>query len=81
MSSLSNGQYLQLIDSISECLVSGQQSVAQQVNRALVETYWNIGCYIAEFERQGQEKADYGLWFTTPGETIQRFETEPRQGI
>lgn len=60
MSSLSNVQYRQLIASISDCLVSGQQSAVRQVNRALVETYWNIGRYIVEFEQQGQEKAEYG---------------------
>ena len=57
---LSSNQYQQLINSISDCLVSGQQSAIQQVNRALVETYWNIGRYIVEFEQQGQEKAEYG---------------------
>ena len=60
MSSLSSNQYQQLINSISDCLVSGQQSAVQQVNRALVETYWNIGRYIVEFEQQGKEKAEYG---------------------
>ena len=60
MSSLSSNQYQQLINNISDCLVSGQQSAVQQVNRALVETYWNIGRYIVEFEQQGKEKAEYG---------------------
>lgn len=29
----------------------------------LVETYWNIGRYIVEFEQHGQEKAEYGSRF------------------
>ena len=60
VSDLTNGQYQQLIKSIGDCLANGQQSAMQQVNRALVETYWNIGRYIVEFEQQGQEKAEYG---------------------
>ncbi|MEM9809371.1 MAG: PDDEXK nuclease domain-containing protein, partial [Cyanobacteria bacterium P01_D01_bin.56] len=60
MGNLTNGQYQQLINSISDCLTRGQQSAVQQVNRALVETYWNIGRYIVEFEQRGQEKAEYG---------------------
>ncbi|MEM8717618.1 MAG: DUF1016 N-terminal domain-containing protein [Cyanobacteria bacterium P01_G01_bin.4] len=60
MSDLTNGQYQQLIKSIGDCLANGQQSAVQQVNRTLVETYWNIGRYIVEFEQQGQEKAEYG---------------------
>ena len=60
MSDLTNGQYQQLIKSIGDCLANGQHSAMQQVNRALVETYWNIGRYIVEFEQQGQEKAEYG---------------------
>ncbi|MBE9068025.1 DUF1016 family protein [Leptolyngbya cf. ectocarpi LEGE 11479] len=60
MSDLTSRQYQQLINSISDCLVSGQQSAVQQVNRTLVETYWTIGRYIVEFEQQGQERAEYG---------------------
>lgn len=60
MSNLSSGQYQQLINSISACVASGQQLAVQQVNRVLVETYWNIGRYIVEFEQHGQEKAEYG---------------------
>jgi len=60
VSDLTNGQYQQLIESIGDCLANGQQSAVRQVNRTLVETYWNIGRYIVEFEQQGQEKAEYG---------------------
>ena len=60
VSDLTNGQYQQLIKSIGACLTNGQQSAVRQVNRTLVETYWNIGRYIVEFEQQGQEKAEYG---------------------
>lgn len=31
-----------------------------QVNTILVQTYWEIGKYIVEFEQKGNEKAEYG---------------------
>ncbi len=47
----SNGQYHQLLESIGDCLVQGQQSEVQSVNRVLVETYWLIGRFNVEFEQ------------------------------
>jgi predicted nuclease of restriction endonuclease-like (RecB) superfamily len=52
--------YQQLIDRIGECLVQGQQRAFEQVNTLLVETYWQIGHYIVEFEQKGNERAEYG---------------------
>ena len=52
--------YQQLIDRIGECLVQGQQRAFEQVNTLLVETYWQIGQYIVEFEQKGNERAEYG---------------------
>jgi predicted nuclease of restriction endonuclease-like (RecB) superfamily len=52
--------YQQLIDHIGECLVQGQQRAFEQVNTLLVETYWQIGQYIVEFEQKGNERAEYG---------------------
>ena len=60
MSNLTDGQYQQLIHSISDCLANGQQSAMRQANQTLVETYRNIGRYIVEFEQKGQKKAEYG---------------------
>lgn len=54
------GFYQQLIDRIGECLVQGQQRAFEQVNTLLVETYWQIGQYIVEFEQKGNERAEYG---------------------
>jgi hypothetical protein len=42
--------YQQLISRIGECLTQGQQRAFEQVNTLLVETYWQIGQYIVEFE-------------------------------
>ena len=33
---------------------------ALEVNSILVQTYWEIGRYIVEFEQGGNEKAEYG---------------------
>lgn len=54
------GSYQQLIDRIGECLLQGQQRAFEQVNTLLVETYWQIGQYIVEFEQKGNERAEYG---------------------
>jgi predicted nuclease of restriction endonuclease-like (RecB) superfamily len=53
-------QYKQLITSIGQLLAAGKEKAAQQVNTILVQTYWEIGRYIVEFELKGNEKAEYG---------------------
>ncbi len=53
-------QYTHLITSIGDILALGQQKAFQKVNTILVETYWNIGRQIVEYEQQGNEKAEYG---------------------
>lgn len=30
------------------------------MNTVLVETYWQVGRYIVEYEQQGRERAEYG---------------------
>jgi hypothetical protein len=50
----------QLLDRIGECLALGRQRAFEQVNSVLVETYWQIGRYIVEFEQGGKERAEYG---------------------
>ncbi len=52
--------YQELIDRISDCLQQGRVQAAKQVNVFLLETYWQIGRYIVEFEQGGQERAEYG---------------------
>jgi len=53
-------QYTQLISQIGELLTLGREKAALQVNTILVQTYWEIGKYIVEFEQKGNEKAEYG---------------------
>jgi predicted nuclease of restriction endonuclease-like (RecB) superfamily len=52
--------YPELIDRISDCLTQGKVQAARQVNSVLLETYWQIGRYIIEFEQSGQNRAEYG---------------------
>ena len=51
--------YQTLIHQIGHCLTQGRVQAAQRVNTVLLETYWNIGRYIIEFEQAGQERAEY----------------------
>ncbi len=52
--------YQDLIALIANCLTQGRLQAAQQVNTTLLETYWQIGRYIIEFEQGGQARAEYG---------------------
>ena len=55
-----NKGYNNLISQIAEIYKQGQHNATIAVNTALVETYWQIGKYIVEFEQDGKEKAEYG---------------------
>jgi hypothetical protein len=57
---LKRQDYKQLITGIGHLLAAGREKAAQQVNTILVQTYWEIGRYIVEYEQQGSEKAEYG---------------------
>ncbi|PWV48880.1 YhcG family protein [Chitinophaga sp. S165] len=52
--------YQQLITGIGLLLSAGREKAAMQVNSILVQTYWQIGHYIVEYEQKGNEKAEYG---------------------
>lgn len=52
--------YQSLIDQIGILLHEGRQKAAQSVNTILVQTYWEVGKYIVEFEQGGNERAEYG---------------------
>ncbi|GHT15979.1 hypothetical protein AGMMS4956_17220 [Bacteroidia bacterium] len=55
-----SSQYNILIEQIGSLLQQGRKHVASAVNNILVQTYWNIGKYIVEFEQGGAIKAEYG---------------------
>jgi len=53
-------QYDSLIEQIGGLLQQGRAKAAYAVNNILVQTYWQIGKYIVEFEQGGSLKAEYG---------------------
>ncbi len=62
---LKNTDYSKLIQLIGDTLQEGRQQVARQVNTVLVQSYWEIGRYIVEFEQGGQASAEYGTGLLT----------------
>lgn len=55
----SNG-YKNLVTQIGSLLVESRKQVFQAVNTTLVNTYWQIGRHIVEYEQDGNAKAQYG---------------------
>lgn len=53
-------RYQGLIKNIGTILVRGRQRAYVAVDNILVETYWNVGREIIEYEQQGNERAEYG---------------------
>ncbi|MDR1119744.1 MAG: PDDEXK nuclease domain-containing protein [Dysgonamonadaceae bacterium] len=53
-------QYDSLIQQIALLVGNSKKQVATAINSVLVETYWNIGKYIVEFEQDGKVRANYG---------------------
>lgn len=52
--------YRQLLEQISGAYALGRVRAGQAVNAQLVETYWQVGRHIVEFEQAGQVRAAYG---------------------
>jgi len=52
--------YEKLITGIGAILEKGRHKAYVAVNTILVETYWQIGWYIVEYEQQGRRKVEYG---------------------
>jgi len=52
--------YQVLLEQISDTYARGRGRAAQAVNRELIETYWQVGKYIVEFEQAGNHRAEYG---------------------
>lgn len=52
--------YQHLLVKISDTYLSGQVKATQAVNIQLLETYWQIGQHIVEFEQGGKARAEYG---------------------
>jgi len=52
--------YQELLDRISRRYVEGQAQAVRSVNETIIETNWEIGKYIVEYEQEGNPKAKYG---------------------
>ena len=55
-----NKNYEILIHQISQIAYNGKKQLSTNINNVLIETYWNIGKYIVEFEQAGEARAEYG---------------------
>jgi predicted nuclease of restriction endonuclease-like (RecB) superfamily len=60
MSLISDDNYQQLLEKISHTYNQGRIAAMQVVNTQLIETYWQVGQHIVEFEQGGKNRADYG---------------------
>ena len=60
MAQLDNSSYHTLVEQIGNLLKEGRNKAYYAVNTILVETYWNIGKYIFEYELKGNQRAEYG---------------------
>lgn len=54
-----------MADSIAHLVSDAKSHLMQTVNTTLVQTNWNIGRYIVEFEQNGNAKAKYGTELLT----------------
>jgi predicted nuclease of restriction endonuclease-like (RecB) superfamily len=52
--------YAELLERIAATYTAGRGQAVQAVNAQLIETYWQVGRHIVEFEQAGQAKAEYG---------------------
>ncbi len=50
----------QLFSQIKQMLDAARRQIARTVNFTIVETYWQVGKYIVEYEQEGKERAEYG---------------------
>ncbi|WP_315863425.1 PDDEXK nuclease domain-containing protein [Thermosynechococcus sp. PP22] len=57
---LTSKSYEQLKTQIGELLRQGRIQAGRAINTILVQTYWQIGRHIVEFEQKGNVKAEYG---------------------
>jgi predicted nuclease of restriction endonuclease-like (RecB) superfamily len=52
--------YTTLKETIGDILQHGRTEAAKAVNTVLLQSYWQIGRHIVEFEQKGSKKAQYG---------------------
>ena len=57
---LNNENYQKLINRISQRYIKGQAQAIRSVNESIIDTNWDIGKYIIEYEQEGRQRAKYG---------------------
>lgn len=55
-----DSDYDELLRRVGDVIQKGRNSIAAAVNNAIVQSYWEIGQYIVEYEQKGHAKAEYG---------------------
>lgn len=55
-----NSDYQQLVNNISSLWKQAKENAVTAINTELLESNWQTGRYIVEFEQNGKEKAQYG---------------------
>ena len=59
-SQVAGGEYQQLVSNISSLWNQAKEQAIYAVNTKLLETNWQTGKYIVEYEQGGKERAQYG---------------------
>lgn len=57
---ITSSDYQTLLEQISGTYTQGRVCAVQTVNNQLIETYWQVGRHIVEFEQGGKIRAEYG---------------------
>ena len=52
--------YKSLLTDISTLLENARRQAVRQINTVIVQTYWNIGEYLVQYEQKGRDRAEYG---------------------
>lgn len=58
---LQNNGYVALKHEIGLLLEKGRLQAGRAINTILLQTYWQIGHHIVEFEQKGKSKAEFGI--------------------
>ena len=57
---IANQEYEHLLQQVGDTLQKGRARLAAVVKSTTVQTYWEIGQHIVEYEQAGNAKAEYG---------------------
>ena len=60
MELIPENKYLELLEQISSIYAQGKTRAMRAVNTELIDTYWQVGQHIVEFEQSGNLRAEYG---------------------